>query len=87
VPNRTNFWVQLGAYRDRDGAMQMQQQAAERLGETAALRLAVVRTGTGAAGALHRVQAGPFATRDEAARMAERVRDELALRPLVVERR
>ena len=87
APNRTNFWVQLGAYRDRNGALQMQQQAAERLGETAALRLAVVRTGTGAAGALHRVQAGPFATRDEAARMAGRVRDELALTPVVVERR
>ena len=86
-PDARSFWVQLGAYREPSGALQMQQQAAERLGETAALRLAVVRSGTGAAGTLHRVQAGPFASRGEAARMAERVRDELALTPMVVERR
>jgi rare lipoprotein A len=38
-------------------------------------------------GTLHRVQAGPFATREEAARLAERVRSELAMTPLLVERR
>ena len=37
--------------------------------------------------ALFRVQAGPFATRDEAERAAERVREALLLVPLVVERR
>jgi rare lipoprotein A len=87
TPAARGYWVQLGAFRERHGALQMQQQAAERLGEPAALRLAVFREGAGAAGALHRVQAGPFATREEAARLAERVRGELAMTPLLVERR
>lgn len=75
------FWVQLGAYRERGGAMQLQQQAAERV-EGLALTLAVFSDQ-----ALHRVQAGPFATRDEAQRVAERVREQMLLTPLVVERR
>jgi rare lipoprotein A len=36
---------------------------------------------------VHRVQAGPFASRDEAQRAAERVRERMLLQPLVVERR
>jgi rare lipoprotein A len=75
------FWVQLGAYRERGGAMQLQQQASERV-DGLALLLAVFSDN-----ALHRVQAGPFATRDEAQRVAERVREQLLLTPLVVERR
>jgi rare lipoprotein A len=87
TPAARGYWVQLGAYRERNGALLMQQQAAERLGEPAALRLAVFREGAGTVGTLHRVQAGPFATREEAARLAERVRSELAMTPLLVERR
>ena len=87
TPAARGYWVQLGAYRERNGALLMQQQAAERLGEPVALRLAVFREGAGTAGTLHRVQAGPFATREEAARLAERVRSELAMTPLLVERR
>lgn len=75
------FWVQLGAYRERGGAMQLQQQAGERV-EGLALLLAVFSDH-----ALHRVQAGPFATRDDAQRVAERVREQLLLTPLVLERR
>lgn len=75
------FWVQLGAYRERGGAMQLQQQAGERV-EGLALLLAVFSDN-----ALHRVQAGPFATRDDAQRVAERVREQLLLTPLVLERR
>ena len=37
--------------------------------------------------ALYRLLAGPFASRDEAQRNADRVRDKLQLAPLVVERR
>ena len=36
---------------------------------------------------LYRVQAGPFATRDQAQHSAERVRERLMLVPMVVERR
>lgn len=75
------FWVQLGAYRERGGAMQLQQQAGERV-DGLALLLAVFSDN-----ALHRVQAGPFATRDDAQRVAERVREQLLLTPLVLERR
>ncbi|HVK33890.1 MAG TPA: septal ring lytic transglycosylase RlpA family protein [Burkholderiaceae bacterium] len=75
------FWVQLGAYRERNGAMQLQQQASERI-DGLGLLLAVFSDS-----ALHRVQAGPFATRDEAQRIAERVRQQMLLTPLVLERR
>jgi len=75
------FWVQLGAYRERGGAMQLQQQAGERV-DGLGLLLAVFSDDV-----LHRVQAGPFATRDEAQRVAERVREQLLLTPLVLERR
>jgi rare lipoprotein A len=75
------FWVQLGAYRDRRGARQMQQQAADAIEDLAPM-LAVF-----AERALHRVQAGPFASRGEAQRAAERVRVTLLLTPLVIERR
>jgi rare lipoprotein A len=36
---------------------------------------------------LFRLQAGPYPTRDEARRAAERVRGELRLVPMIVERR
>ena len=75
------FWIQLGAYRERQGAEHMQRQAAAALDSLAAL-LAVFNENE-----LYRVQAGPFATRDEAERTAERVRESLLLVPLVVERR
>lgn len=75
------FWVQLGAYRERAGALLLQQQAAERV-DGLGLLLAVFSDPT-----LHRVQAGPFETREDAQRVAERVREQLLLTPLVVERR
>ena len=75
------FWIQLGAYRERQGAEHMQRQAAAALDSLAAL-LAVFNENE-----LYRVQAGPFATRDEAERTAERVRESLLLVPLVIERR
>jgi rare lipoprotein A len=61
--------------------MQLQQQAAERV-DGLALRLAVFSDAP-----LHRVQAGPFATRDEAQRVAARVREQMLLSPTVIERR
>jgi rare lipoprotein A len=75
------FWLQLGAYRERSGALLLQQQAAERVDGLAPM-LAVFNEN-----ALHRVQAGPFATREEAQRIGERVREQMLLTPVVVERR
>jgi rare lipoprotein A len=78
------WWLQLGAWRDRNGALQLQRQAAERVDGLALL------LGVFSDKGWHRVQAGPFATRDEASSWIERVREQLAplaLTPLVVERR
>ena len=75
------FWVQLGAYRERQGAEHLQRQSAAAL-DTLATQLAVFGDG-----ALFRVQAGPFATRDQAQRAAELVLDKLLLVAVVVERR
>jgi rare lipoprotein A len=78
------FWVQLGAFRDRAGAQHLQQRSGERV-EGLGLLLAVFSEG-----AWHRVQAGPFATREQAARMAEQLRERLGAlvaAPVVVERR
>ncbi|MES2958689.1 MAG: septal ring lytic transglycosylase RlpA family protein [Pseudomonadota bacterium] len=75
------FWVQLGAFRDRGGAQQLQDQASAALDGIAPM-LAVFNEN-----ALFRLQAGPFASRNEAQRAAERVREKLQLTPLLVERR
>ena len=75
------FWIQLGAYRERQGAEHLQRNAAAAVEGLASLLVVFDDN------ALYRVQAGPFATRDEAERAAERVREALLLVPLVVERR
>jgi rare lipoprotein A len=77
------FWVQLGAFREREGALQMQQQTARRV-PTLALLLAVFKD---ADQTLHRVQAGPFASREDAILTADRVREQMLLAPVIVERR
>jgi rare lipoprotein A len=75
------FWIQLGAYRERQGAEQMQTQAGAALDGIAPIPTVFSDN------LLYRVQAGPFASREDAARAAERVREKLLLVPLVVERR
>jgi len=75
------FWVQLGAFRERQGAEQLQSQAGASVDGLAPL-LAIFNEQS-----LYRVQAGPFATRDQAQHSAERVRERLMLVPMVVERR
>lgn len=74
------FWVQLGAFRQRDGAESFHRRVA---GEASWLSplLSILDDAP-----LFRLQAGPYATRDEAASIAERVRDALKLVPLVIER-
>ena len=75
------FWVQLGAFRARDGAEDFQQRVAAEMNWLSPL-LAVFNDA-----ALFRLQAGPYPTRDEARSVAERVRNGLKLVPVVVERR
>ena len=75
------FWVQLGAFRQRDGALAYQRRIA---GEFDWLSpwLAVVGEAT-----LFRLQAGPYPSRDQAREAADSIRAALQLVPLIVERR
>ena len=75
------WWVQLGAFRERGGAESFQQRVAGELDWLAPL-LAVFSEAP-----LYRLQAGPYASRDEAQAAAQRVRETLQLVPLLVERR
>ncbi|MEJ6004836.1 septal ring lytic transglycosylase RlpA family protein [Paucibacter sp. AS339] len=75
------FWVQLGAYSKLDGAESFRQQLLKELDWMAPL-LAVFKDG-----GVHRLQAGPYNSRDDARQAAERVRLALNLKPMVVERR
>ena len=80
-PPASGFWVQLGAFRQREGAEDFQRRAAAEL-DSLGVRLAVFNDT-----ALFRLQAGPFASRDEARGAAERIRSALQLVPVVLERR
>ena len=75
------FWVQLGAFRVRDGAERFQQRVGAELDWLSPL-LAVFSDAS-----LFRLQAGPYPSHDEARRVAERVRTGLKLVPTIVERR
>jgi len=83
APNATAgiYWLQLGAFRQRDSATQMQRRL-QRDADWLAPLLAVFDERN-----TYRVQAGPFATRGEALGHAERLRGLLPDAPLVVERR
>jgi rare lipoprotein A len=74
------FWLQLGAFRERDGALQLQ-----RLLQREAPWLAALVTLWEEA-ALVRVQAGPWPRREQAEAMAARLADALPLEALVVRR-
>jgi rare lipoprotein A len=75
------YWMQFGAFRDRAGAERLREQVAQ-AAEWLTPFLAVFEERS-----LHRLQAGPYASRDEARTAAERVRETLLLAPLLVERR
>ena len=74
------FWVQLGAFRQRDGALSFRRRVAAELDWIAPL-LAVFDDAS-----VHRLQAGPYASRDEASSVADRLHDALKLVPVIVER-
>ncbi len=75
------FWVQLGAFKQRDGADSFHRRVIADL-DWLAPQLAV-----SADPGVFRLQAGPYASRDEAQAAAQRVRDALQLVPVIVERR
>ncbi len=74
------FWLQLGAFRQRDGALQLQQRL---LREAAGLPGVALFDEAG----LTRVMAGPWAGRDAALAAAEAVQRQTGLAGVVVERR
>jgi len=75
------FWVQLGAFSRLDGAESFRAQLVAEQDWLAPL-LAIFKDKQ-----LHRLQAGPYASREDARQAAERVRQQLALSAVVVERR
>jgi rare lipoprotein A len=75
------YWMQFGAFRDRAGAERLREQVAQ-AAEWLTPLLAVFEEQS-----LHRLQAGPYASREAARTAAERVRETLLLVPLLVERR
>jgi rare lipoprotein A len=75
------FWVQLGAFRERDGAAALQRRVGDELAGLSPL-LAVFNEA-----ALFRLQAGPYASRDDARGAAESIRSALQLVTVIVERR
>ncbi|HET7793109.1 MAG TPA: septal ring lytic transglycosylase RlpA family protein [Rhizobacter sp.] len=75
------YWVQLGAFRARDGAEQFQKRVSDELSWLSPL-LAIFGEPQ-----IYRLQAGPYPTRGEAQEAAARVREALKLVPVVVERR
>jgi rare lipoprotein A len=75
------WWIQLGAFRQREGAESFHRRVIAEIDWLAPV------LGVFSDAALYRLQAGPYASRDEARAGAEKVREALQLVPLVVERR
>ena len=75
------FWVQLGAFSRMDGAEAFRQRLSQELDWLSPL-LAIFKEAQ-----THRLQAGPYASREDARTAAERMRQALALTPMIVERR
>ena len=75
------FWVQLGAFREADGAENFGRRVAADVDWLGPL------LATFSEASLYRVQAGPYASRDDAQAAAARMREALGLVPMVIERR
>ncbi len=78
---RAGYWVQLGAFRQRQGANDMRRQVT--------LDLAWLEPWLTVFddSAVYRLQAGPFASRKDAQSAAQRIRDAARVEPMVVLRR
>jgi rare lipoprotein A len=75
------YWVQLGAFRQRQGAHELRESLARELAWLEPW-LAIFDDRT-----MYRLQAGPYATRGEAQGTAERIRSAASVQPTVVQRR
>ncbi|MEO8299005.1 MAG: septal ring lytic transglycosylase RlpA family protein [Burkholderiales bacterium] len=75
------WWVQLGAFKERSGALGFQQQVAQSAQWLAPLLALFDERG------LHKLQAGPFPARSEAQSALQRMKESLQLTPVLVERR
>lgn len=75
------FWVQIGAFSQAEGAQRFQQQVASAMPPLAGSLNVFSESGT------HRVQSGPYASREQARDSAEQFRNGLRLAPVIVERR
>lgn len=81
TPASRGFWVQLAALSRRDGVDKLQQRIADQLSGLLPL-LAVFHEAPH-----YKLQAGPFASKQEAQQAARQVREALQLQPMVIERR
>lgn len=75
------FWLQFGAFSRLEGAEQLREQFTRGMEELAPM-LTIFKDKN-----LHRLQAGPFTSREDARAAADRVRSAMALTPILVERR
>lgn len=75
------WWLQLGAFRQRDGALEFQRKLIDEQPWLAPLLAVFTDHG------LNKLQAGPYVTREDARSAAEHVRGALQLVPTVVEKR
>jgi len=75
------WWLQLGAFKQRDGALDFQRKLIDEQPWLAPLLAVFSDRG------LNKLQAGPYTSRDEARSAAERVRGALRLVPTIVEKR
>jgi len=75
------WWIQLGAFKQREGALDFQRRLIDEQPWLAPLLAVFTDRG------LNKLQAGPYVTRDDARSAAERVRTLLRLVPTLVEKR
>jgi rare lipoprotein A len=75
------WWIQLGAFKQRDGALDFQRRLIDEQPWLAPLLAVFADHG------LNKLQAGPYTTRDGARSAAEHVRTALQLVPTIVEKR
>jgi len=75
------WWLQLGAFRQRDGALDFQRKLIDEQPWLAPLLAVFSDRG------LNKLQAGPYTSRDEARSAADKVRTALRLVPTIVEKR
>jgi rare lipoprotein A len=75
------WWLQLGAFKQRDGALEFQRRLIDEQPWLAPLLAVFGDHG------LNKLQAGPYTSRDDARSAAERVRTALQLVPTIVEKR